>query len=76
MNYVNEEKLVEYGFIKLHDGKTFVLIDMYKDEVKDIVVAKRVLSVKGMPLAGFMFVGFEIAEYHDDWDKARLLLSL
>lgn len=72
---MNERQLQEIGFSLLHRG-TLVYIDTFNDEITDIVIATRVTKEDGFPLRGYMFEGYDWAEYTEDIERIKEILML
>lgn len=75
MNWINEEKLIEVGFTQLANGM-LVLIDVFKDEITDMVVAYRSIDCNMIPQKGWFVSGIEWSEYFEDMDELKKFLVL
>lgn len=70
-----EKDLIEIGFNKMA-AATLVYIDIFRDEITDIVIARRIMTNDNKPLKGYMFEGLQWCEYIEEISRLRRIMSI
>lgn len=74
--YISEKQLEDIGFNRLANG-VLVMVDVFKEEINDIIAATRVKDLDSRePLGGYMFSGLDFTEYMDDIEEVKRILNI
>lgn len=74
--YISEQQMIDIGFNRLLNG-TLVMVDIFGTEVVDIIAATRIRNLReDVELGGYMVSGFDFADYFDDIEKVKKILSI